>query len=252
VLSLIMNIKLLFSHKRKFFEFLKSILGFSPHNIVLYELAFIHKSASITLPSGTVVNNERLEYLGDAILDAIVADFLFTKFPKKDEGFLTQMRSKIVKRNFLDKIAVSIGLNKYIVSHVPNFTNKKHLYGNVFEAFIGAIYLDRGYNHTKQFVVCRIIRRHIDLDDLIQSESDFKSRIIEWAQKNKQLINFESQEDKPKSDKSPMFISHVMLDEKSLGKGKGFSKKEAEQNAAQEALLNVNLKTSTEIEQEST
>ena len=247
-----MNIKLLFSPKRKFFVFLKNVLGFSPKNIVLYELAFVHKSASITLATGTVVNNERLEYLGDAILDAIVADFLFTRFPKKDEGFFTQMRSKIVKRNFLDKIAVNIGINKHIVSNVPNFINKKHLYGNAFEAFIGAIYLDRGYNDTKKFLVTRIIRKYIDLDDLIQSESDFKSRIIEWAQKNKQLINFESHEDKPKSDKSPMFIAHVMLEEKSLGKGKGFSKKEAEQNAAQEAILHVNLKTSTEVEQEST
>jgi ribonuclease III len=247
-----LNIKLLFSSKtrKKFFLFLQDILGFSPRNLRLYELAFIHKSASFRFSNGFNINNERLEYLGDAILDAIVADFLFIKYPNKDEGFLTQMRSKMVKRSFLDAIAVKIGISKLIVSHVPNHGTKKHLYGNAFEAFVGAVYLDRGYDLTRQFVINRIIKQYINLDDLMATESDFKSRLIEWAQKNKQIVNFECNEDTVKTERPPLFVAHIVVDEKNIGKGKGYSKKEAEQNAAQAALLFLNLKANPEIEQE--
>lgn len=230
----------LFGSKRIFFLTLKRITGFFPGELAFYELAFIHKSASKTT-NGHFVNNERLEYLGDAILDAVVADFVFTSFPHKDEGFLTQMRSKLVKRAFLDDLAMQLGIHRLVISQIPSFNNKKHLYGNALEALVGAIYLDKGYALTKKFVINKVIKKYVDLQELIQTETDFKSRIIEWGQKNKQEIYFDNQEEIFDLKKNPIFISRVKVVDKNIGTGKGFSKKEAEQNAAEQALLAVGI-----------
>ena len=224
---------------KNFYKHLKSIFGISPNNIAIYKLAIVHKSASILLPRGKRINNERLEYLGDAILDAIVADYLFSEFPNQNEGFLTKMRSKIVSRASLNQLALDMGIDKLIVSQSGNGSTQKYIYGNALEALIGAMFIDKGYQPTSNIVVTFILEKYIDLDNLQTVESDFKSRIFEWAQKNRVLIHFQSQESNTNSSYNPHFISTISVNDRIIGEGHGSSKKEAEQNAAMEALLKV-------------
>jgi len=227
-----------FSRNRKFLRKLIPIIGFVPTRIRLYEIAFIHKSASIVLPNGEVVNNERLEYLGDAILDAVVADYLFNVFPDKDEGFLTKMRSKMVKRKHLNILAYRMGIKELVVTHTNPVNISKHLYGNAFEALIGAIYLDKGFKKTRLFVK-RIINRYVDIERLKKSDSDYKSKLIEWAQKNKVEVLFDSHEEVTDPQKLPQFVSYIKMMNEELGRGIGHSKKDAEQKAAKNALENI-------------
>nr|WP_227006101.1 ribonuclease III [Marinifilum sp. N1E240] len=216
-------------------------MGFDPNKPDLYELAFIHKSATIQ-KDGYGMNNERLEYLGDAILGAIIADILYKYFPNKDEGFLTQIRSKIVSRESLNKLARKIDLDKHVVSNV-NLNNNKHIYGDAFEALIGAIYLDQGYANTRIFIEDRVFKKHINLEEVVTIETNFKSKLIEWAQKNKKDVFFDTQEDGvDKALRLPLFISEVEVEEVKMGKGIGTSKKEAQQKAAREALKRINQK----------
>lgn len=216
----------------------RKILGFKPGKPELYQLALIHKSAALKLYNNPKLNNERLEFLGDAVLDSIVAEHLFNKFPDRDEGFLTQLRSKIVNRETLKRIALKLGIANLIVSKVTN-DNHKSVYGDALEAIIGAIYLDKGYKKTQKFVLEKIIDHHINLRQLSQTEIDFKSRIIEWSQKNKKEINFTCSEDTNSESKQPVFISHLLIFDKIIGAGTGGSKKEAEQNAAKQALQSL-------------
>ena len=215
------------------------ILGFLPGDRHLYEIAFIHRSASTTRKDGQMINNERLEYLGDAILDAVIADYLYARFPDQDEGFLTQLRSKIVKRKQLNKLAFNMGVSTFLVSRTDSRQTRVNLLGNAFEALIGAIYLDKGYRRTKRFMTKKILGKFLDIDRLARKESDFKSRIIEWAQKNKQEISFVSQEETLPDSHETYFSSQVILVDRELGTGTGHSKKDAEQKAAEEALLNI-------------
>ena len=237
--SLYQLVKVLFSKSRSFYFSLAKILGFLPGNRRLYEIAFIHRSASTICKDGHLINNERLEYLGDAILDAIIADYLYAHFPQQDEGFLTQLRSKIVKRKQLNKLAYNLGIASFLVSNTNSQQTRINLLGNAFEALIGAIYLDKGYRRTKRFVCGRIMERHLDVDRLARKESDFKSRIIEWAQKNKQEISFISQEETKPDSHETFFSTQVMLVDQELGTGTGHSKKDAEQKAAEEALVHL-------------
>jgi ribonuclease-3 len=230
-------IRLLFSFKeKKFHNELKEILGFYPQHRELYDLAFTHRSASVSLEDGTFVNNERLEFLGDAVLDAVVAEFLFSRYPGRNEGFLSTMRSKIVKRKQLDVLASNLGIEKFIVANASNNNGGKHIFGNAFEALIGAIYLDKGYNNTRKFIIERILENLLNLEELEHRESDFKSRIIEWAQKNHTDLKFEIEEECTGKEHAPVFISKVFIGDKLLGQGRGPSKKEAEQNAAEQAF----------------
>lgn len=182
-----------------------------------------------------VINNERLEFLGDAILDAVVAEYLYVRFPDKKEGFLTQTRSKIVNGDFLGELAIRLGIDKFVVSHANNFNTNKHILGDAFEALIGAIYLDHGYRAVKRFVFKQLLNKHIDLNLVLKTETNYKSRLIEWAQKDKKEIVFETN---PTSSDNviPEFISQVYVEDKIMAQGKGLSKKEAEQNAAQATL----------------
>lgn len=214
------------------------ITGFLPGDLNLYELSVTHKSACINLPDGTSIHNERLEYLGDAVLDVIIADYLYLKFPEKGEGFLTQLRSKIVKRKELNRLAYHLGLSPMIVTNSRQQQEKVNILGNALEALIGAVYLDKGYYLTKKFVITRILDKHLDLERLSRKESDFKSRIIEWAQKNKKEISFVNQENTGENHET-YFISHVVINDKELGSGTGHSKKDAEQQAAEEALEKI-------------
>ncbi|PKQ67159.1 ribonuclease III [Labilibaculum manganireducens] len=238
VKSIFQSIKLFFYPEREFYGLFFDSLGVKPNNPDLYELAFIHKSATIQ-KKGYGLNNERLEYLGDAILGAIIADILYKYFPNKDEGFLTQIRSKIVSRQSLNKLAVKIELDKQVVSNV-NLNNNKHIYGDAFEAFIGAIYLDQGYDKTRKFIEDKIFRTHINLEEVVTVETNFKSKLIEWAQKNKKDVYFDTHEGGIDDALNlPLFTSEVEVEEVKMGTGKGTSKKEAQQKAAQEALTRI-------------
>lgn len=231
------RIKLFSSPRKEFYLFLKDLLGFYPSNLKLYDLAFIHKSASVYDSQGNMVNNERLEFLGDAILGAIIADFLYNRFPQQDEGFLTKNRSKLVNRTFLTRLTFDMGLNIYIDSNTTKNIDKSHIYGDALEALIGAIYLDTDYQKTKYFVTKKILSQFVDLNEIEQKDSNFKSQLIEWSQKNKKDINFETTEE-PATDKTkqPRFIAKIIVEGKELGRGIGTSKKEAHQNAAHETL----------------
>ena len=230
------RIKLFSSSRKEFYLFLKNILGFYPENLKLYDLAFIHKSASTVDSQGNFVNNERLEFLGDAILGAIIADFLYNRFPQEDEGFLTKTRSKLVNRSFLTKLTFEMGLNVFIDSNTTKNIDKSHIYGDSLEALIGAIYLDKDYKTTKFFVTKRILSQFVDLNEIEQNDTNFKSQLIEWSQKNKKDIKFETTEESMDKSRQPKFVAIVELDNKEIGKGMGTSKKEAQQNAARQTL----------------
>ena len=202
-------------------------------------MAFVHKSVSIKKKNGDRINNERLEYLGDAILGAIVADYLFAKFPEGDEGFMTKLRSRIVKRKNLNQVAEHMGIPR-MMKNAPHLEQRSmHLYGNALEALIGAIYLDRGYRKARAFVTRKVMKQFMDLNKLAGKDSDYKSRLIEWAQKYKKEIVFETSEAHRANNRKPAFIALVKLDEDKLGTGTGGSKKEAEQLAAKMALSSL-------------
>ena len=224
-----------FPPDRKLRKQIKAIIGFKPRNLDLYKQAFVHKSAAILVFGTLSKNNERLEFLGDAILDSIISKHIFEKFPAKHEGFLTQLRSKIVNREALRLISIKLGISNLVVSRI---TSDKHryLYGDALESFIGAVYLDRGYEKTTFFVEDRILKHHVNLHKLSKTEVDFKSRIIEWGQKHRKEINFTCHEQPNEADSRPVFVSHLLILNDIAGMGMGNSKKEAEQNAAKQAL----------------
>jgi ribonuclease-3 len=215
------------------------MLGFFPRRLSYYRLAFLPKSANHRQNSGSVLNNERLEYLGDAVLDTIVADYLYTRFPEGDEGFMTKLRARIVKRKNLDYLATKLEIPGMITTNITSKNISKHLYGNVLEALIGAIYLDKGYSTAKRFFMKKILKKHIDVSQLIKKDPDYKSRVIEWAQKNRIEVVFESKEEHRSGEKSPSFLATIMLKGEKKGTGRAGSKKEAEQQAAKEALSSL-------------
>jgi len=208
------------------------MFGFVPHNIELYKLALIHKSASLVLENGRPVNNERLEFLGDAVIESVTSDFLFIEYPGRDEGFLTQLRSKIVSRQSLNGLAVNLGLDKEVISNGGTSVIQKHIYGDAFEAMMGAIYLDQGYDFVNRLLINDIYGRFLDLEELTSSETDYKSRLIEWCQKYRRRIVFKTEHDKGYADNRPVFYATVLVDGLEVGHGSGDSKKEAEQQAA--------------------
>lgn len=212
------------------------ILGFYPFNITLYDQALLHKSSSIKLKDGRWINNERLEFLGDAILDAIVADIVFKEFEYKKEGFLTNMRSKIVQRETLNKLALEIGLDKLIKTSTRSTTPNTHMYGNALEALIGAIYLDQGYRIAKSFVLERLIRQHLNIETVAEQEANYKSRLIEWSQKQKISVSFDLIDSFVDSNNTPIFKTAVVILGEQAGVGTGYSKKESQQKAAKEAF----------------
>ena len=232
------QIKLFSSPRKEFYAFLKATTGFSPIKLRLYDLAFIHRSASSPDLLGQPINNERLEYLGDAVLGAIVAEYLYNRFPRKDEGFLTQMRSRIVNRSFLTQLTFKLGLNRFINSNTNSVNDSSHIYGDVFEAFIGALYLDTGYQGAKQFVIKKVLNVHVDIEQLERSDNNYKSQLIEWGQKNKRVVDFDTRENRETGHNNLPFISIIRIDGQIVGKGEGYSKKEAQQNSACKALGN--------------
>ena len=222
-----------FSTNRKLSRSIRNLLGFWPGNIRLYEQAFRHRSVAKEIRAGVKDSNERLEFLGDAILGAAIANFLFRKFPYKDEGFLTELRSRMVSRTYLNKLSLKIGIDKLIQY---NETNRlyKSICGDTFEALIGAIYLDKGYRFTEQIILERIIRFHVDMDELENQDLNFKSKLINWAQRERKTIVFDAREDS-QNDSQRLYYVTVLIDNESKGEGVGYSKKTAEQAAAENA-----------------
>lgn len=208
------------------------MFGIIPHNIELYKLALIHKSASLVLEDGRSINNERLEFLGDAVIEAVTSDFLFIEYPEEDEGFMTKMRARIVSRQSLNALAIEMGLDRHVISNGGAGISQKHIYGDAFEAMMGAIYLDQGYNFVNRLLINKIYNNQLSLDSLTHSENDFKSRLIEWGQKNHHTVEFLTEHDPTHPDNHPVFVSTVLIDSLEVGHGVGDSKKEAEQQAA--------------------
>lgn len=221
-----------FGKDKEFYKEIIDLLGIVPDNIELYKLAMIHRSASVLLPDGSHANNERLEFLGDAVLEAVTSDFLFIEYPEYTEGYLSQMRSRIVNRISLDSISSHMGIDRLIVSNMSHSTMIKHMGGNTLEAIVGAIYLDKGYDFTNRFVINDILRKHVNLGDVTQTDTDYKSRLIEWCQKSKRSIHFSTGADESSTSQNPVFRSKIVIDGIELGYGQGASKKEAEKNAA--------------------
>ncbi len=224
---------------------LRNVLGFTPGKAVLYKTALTHRS----LKEGSDENNERLEYLGDAILSAVIADFLFKKYPYKDEGFLTEMRSKMVNRNQLNEIALKMGLRK--ISNFNKFDGSlkmSQIFGNTLEAVVGAIYLDKGYNKTRKWIMERIIQPYLFMDDLENLEINHKNKLYGWANKNGKNLEFETLDEHMEAGRR-LFTVAAVVDGEILSQGKAYNKKDASQIAAQVAITNLGLnKIESELE----
>ncbi len=228
---------------------LKNVLGFSPGNIALYQTALTHRSVRENADE----NNERLEYLGDAVLSALIADYLFKRYPYREEGFLTEMRSKMVNRQQLNEIALRMGLKKITLYNKSDGSLKiSQIFGNTLEALVGAIYLDRGYKKTAKWVTERIILPHMFIDDLEILEINHKNKLYGWANKNGKVLEFETIEEKMENGRR-LFTIAAVVDGNKIAEGKAFNKKDASQIAAQSAveILGImNLENETNAEEE--
>lgn len=219
------------SSDKKLIAAVQTIAGFTPKNLALYRLATVHSSIAKENGQGFKESNERLEYLGDAILGAAVADFLFKKFPYKDEGFLTEIRSRIVNRESLNQLAKKIGIGNIVQFDQKNAQLQQVILGNTLEALVGAVYLDKGYLTCKKFVVTKLIAPNYDIEELVNSNSNFKSKVIEWGQREGKDVRFEIVDIK-KGKVHKEFTARVLVDNEAVGTGYGNSKKKAEQDAA--------------------
>jgi ribonuclease-3 len=238
-LRLFKTLKGYFSSDKDFIFSIRNIFGFCPGNVSLYKLAFLHRSVAVE-SNGHKLSNERLEYLGDAVLSSVVADYLFKKFPYKEEGFLTEMRSKIVSREQLNKLSRKLGLDHFIRSNQDSKSFFRSMEGDAFEAFIGALYLDRGYNFTKKVIINRIIKVHFDIDDLVNTEVNFKSKLIEWSQKERREVDFNVVTEVGNGN-SKQYIVEIKVDNNLCAIGQDFSIKGAEKIAAEKAYSSLHL-----------
>ena len=228
--------KLPFRKDKELYLSLRQIIGFYPHDIGYYKLALMHKSMFKRNAKGKPVNNERLEFLGDAILDATVGDIVYRHFPGKREGFLTNTRSKLVQRETLNRLAQEMGINQLILSNGRSSSHNSYMGGNAFEALVGAIYLDRGYDACMKFMRKRILTQMINIDKVAYKEVNFKSKLIEWSQKNRVRIDFRVLSQEKDKTGSPVFKYQVMLETVEGCTGTGFSKKESQQMASKLTL----------------
>lgn len=226
---------------------LKQIMGCYPTNIQLYHLAMKHSSVASENHAGFKESNERLEYLGDAVLGAVVAEYLFKKYPYKPEGFLTEIRARIVNRESLNNLAIKTGLSK-LVEYEGKKTGSaafKSIYGDAMEALIGAIYLDKGFEFCKKFITDKILSQYLDVDKVIETTMNYKSLIIEWGQKHNYKIEFFSDEE-GESRHQKQFKAVLFVNGNKLAEGKGLNKKKAEQDAARKAYEIILLQQPTE------
>ena len=237
--NIIDRIKLPFRKEKELYLSLYRIIGFYPHDISLYKLALMHKSMFKRNEKGKPVNNERLEFLGDAILDATVGDIVYRHFPGKREGFLTNTRSKLVQREMLNKLAQEMGINQLICYSSHGSSHNSYMGGNAFEALVGAIYLDRGYDACMRFMKKRILSEMVKIDKVAYREVNFKSKLIEWSQKNRVMLEFKIIEQKKDEQGSPMFRYAVEIEGIAGCEGTGYSKKESQQMASKLTLARL-------------
>jgi len=233
-LNLVLPFTVFFSCDKKLSCAIKNIFGFYPGNVFLYQLAFRHKSAAKEIINGLKMSNERLEYLGDAVLSSIIADYLFKKFPYKEEGFLTEMRARLVSRAQLNKLSIKLGLDSLIKSEMFSHQSKS-MHGNAFEAFVGALYLDKGYGFTKKIVLKRVVEVHLDIEKIQNEDTNFKSQLIEWSQKEKIPIEFKVI-DEIGNGFGKQYIVDLLVHNEVYSSGRDYSIKGAEQIAAGKAL----------------
>jgi ribonuclease III, bacterial len=259
--NILRKIRLLSNTRKEPYLLFKKVLGFYPDKIEYYQLAVRHKSVSLVTESGHSLSNERLEFLGDAVLNSVVTDILYHRYENQREGFLTNTRSKIVKRDSLNQLAVEIGLDKLVkVTKYVNAHTNNNIYGNALEALMGAIYLDYGYKKCKLFVEQRLIRTFVDLDKVAENEVNFKSKLIEWCQKNRLEPEFVLVSETLSSSNKHIFESELIISGRTICKATGASKKESQQQASHIALdliqnqpaLVVELKTPHENQAENT
>ncbi|MBQ9554735.1 MAG: ribonuclease III [Muribaculaceae bacterium] len=229
-------IKLLFVKDKELYVFIHRITGYYPRDIKLYQLAMIHRSKPLKMPDGHWANNERLEFLGDAVLDTVVAEFLYTTYPSKHEGFLTATRAKIVQRESLNRIGNTLHLDSHVHAMMHSSSHNSYICGNALEALVGAVYLDQGYKRCRKFIINRLVKKYFDLDDLVKVEQNFKSRLIEWTQKYRVTIEFELVDSYTDKDKNPVFRTAVILGGIYASDAVGYSKKESHQGASKKAL----------------
>lgn len=238
------RIRLLFCKDKKSYSALYDILGFVPNSLAPYKTAFTHSSFTSGTSRKRSSCNERLEFLGDAVLSSIVSDYLYNKFHHEREGFLSKSRSNLVCREHLNNIATEIGLDKYVNTHAIEQTHNSYIYGNALEAFIGAIYIDKGYEYCRCFLLERILPRLGDVEKVVKLDKNYKSQLIEWGQKRHKEVLFEllSEERRPNGS---FFTSQVSIDGEPYGQGEGFSKRESQQTASLEALRKIDSESNT-------
>jgi ribonuclease-3 len=227
------------SHSKKdgdFFLGMKKILGFKPKNLEIYQKAFVHRSANRKDKAGFPMNYERLEFLGDAMLGTIISKHLYSKVPDGDEGYLTKMRSKIVSREHLNELGKDLNLIDFVESRIPKSRFGDNIHGNVFEALVGAIYLDRGYKFCEKFISNRIIEPYVDIEQLEGKVISYKSLVIEWCQKQKKSFNYDIYEDTG-NDVIKHFAVKLSIGGKIVAKARATSKKKAEERASKRAYF---------------
>ena len=237
--NLLDRIKLHFQKDSELRKELHSMLGFYPRNLEIYRIALAHKSHVYRNRKGRSFNNERLEFLGDAILEAVVSDIVFHRFERRSEGFLTSTRSKIVQRSSLNRLAKEIGLERLLQVPSQRRGHNSNIGGNAFEALVGAIYLDRGYKTCQWFVENKIVGCLLDIENVANKEVNFKSKLLEWTQKNRVQVDFENEETLDEKNDSPLFNSSILLEGLTAGEGRGYSKKESQQRASRDALTRL-------------
>lgn len=222
----------LFSPNKELVSQLEHLLGFMPNHLPYYQLALMHRSKLEEIAQ----NNERLEFLGDAILGSVIADYLFKKYPYQSEGYLTEMRSKIVRRETLNNLALRMGLQK-IVQYNQNDKglSRSHIFGNALEALIGAVYLDQGFHRARSFILKQILKPYIDIDTLESRDTNFKNKLLSWAQKNNHDLTFDTLSEENEGTRK-IFTIGILLNGEVVANGTGYNKKEAGQVAAQNAI----------------
>lgn len=222
-------------------QYIKNILGFTPGNLSLYEQSLSHRSVSGIDPDGIRSDNERLEYLGDAVLSAVVADFLYKKYPYADEGFLTNLRSKLVSRDHLNKLSRKIGLDAYIRKSNSNTSLPRSITGDAFEAFVGAMYLDKGYIFTYKIIIKRIIGIYVDMDKLEKEDTNYKGKLLNWAQKNRKDLQYKVETIFSENRRQKQYLVHLYIDDVLVSDGCDYTIKAAEQHAAMYACEEMEL-----------
>jgi len=222
--------------KDPFYKSIRNLLEFKPKSLSYYRRAFTHRSLNKKDLNGVAVNYERLEFLGDSILSSIISSYLFKNIPNGSEGYLTQMRSKIVSRNHLNELGLELNLLKFVDPNLSEENYGDNIHGNLFEALIGAIFLDRGYLFCKKFIFDKVINPHVDLERLKNKIISYKSLLIEWCQKNKKYYNYETYEDNG-NESIIHFSVKLSIDDKVIARARDTSKKKAEEKASKRAFF---------------